>query len=58
MSEWIEEKPTMHLRWEVRIDCDGRCETLQQKWEITRGGTGKVEYSDEWRDVPRQETDK
>lgn len=51
MGQWTEEKPTMHLRWEVRVDCHGRCETLQQLWKITRGENGRVLYKEEWRDV-------
>lgn len=47
MPEWTEEKATMELRFQ-----DGK---LQQKWEVTHGGTGRVEYSEEWRDVPAVE---
>jgi hypothetical protein len=54
MSEWTEEKPTMQLRWVDRYVGTTLVHVLQQKWEITRGGTGKVEYSDEWRDVPKK----
>lgn len=58
MPEWTEEKPTMELRfmryklWVGPAPFDFRIERrLQQKWEIVNGGTGKVEYIDEWRDV-------
>ena len=59
MTAWTEETPTMELRlvrppakqepgWIVHYLKD----RLQQKWKITRGGEGRVEYTEEWRDVP------
>jgi hypothetical protein len=47
MGQWTEEKPTMYLRFVIR---DGRY-ILQQQWKITRGGLGRIEYTEEWRDV-------
>jgi hypothetical protein len=49
MSEWKKEEATNELRF-----VGGR---LQQKWLITCGGLGRVEYSEEWRDVPAVEVE-
>ena len=57
MPAFVEEKPTMELRWSPDdIQGEQYAEDrfwLQQKWLITRGGEGNgVEYTEEWRDVP------
>lgn len=56
MGSWVEEKPTMHLRFVGRRMKDGEFtyveRRLQQLWKIAKGGLGRVEYSEEWRDVP------
>lgn len=55
MGQWVEEKPTMDLRWHVYWREDGEMRwserVLQQLWKITKGGTGRVYYVEEWRDV-------
>ena len=62
MGSWIEEKPTMELRWAERETVVQNIDNmnvyklhphLQQLWKIARGGLGRVEYTEEWRDVPR-----
>lgn len=56
MGSWVEEKPTERLRFVSRRMKDGEFtyveKRLQQLWKITRGGLGRVEYLEEWRDVP------
>lgn len=58
MTQWVEEKPTMELRWVQKTspadDAYGLeiGMTLQQLWKIAKGGTGRVYYTEEWRDVP------
>jgi hypothetical protein len=54
MNGWTTERPTMILRWVDRYVGTTLVSVLQQKWEITRGGTGAVEYTEEWRDVPKK----
>jgi hypothetical protein len=59
MAEWTKEEVTpeiRRLRYRVAtgpnpLDVAVR-EQLQQKWRVTKGGTGKVEYSEEWRPLP------
>jgi hypothetical protein len=57
--KWTDEKPTMQLRWRYRRVQTGKNpldigveKTLQQLWIVTRGLGGKVEYVEEWRDLP------
>lgn len=55
MAQWVEEKPTMELRWvrgEVYSANEVAADRLQQLWKIAKGGTGRVYYTEEWRDVP------
>lgn len=60
MMKFMEEKPTNEFRWLrkpfIRADASGWTrwteDTLQQKWSVTIGRGGAVEYLDEWRDVP------
>ena len=54
MTEWTKEECTNELRW-IRKGRLGPF--LQQKWKITKGGTGKVTYEEEWRDVPVTEAE-
>jgi hypothetical protein len=64
MTEWTESKPTNELRWyETRLLSiapggglgNVTRRVLQQKWLVTKGGTGKVEYLEEWREIPTVE---
>lgn len=58
-KEWIDEKPTMELRFRLYRVLKGPNpfdigieRRLQQKWKITRGGGGDgVKYEEVWRDV-------
>jgi hypothetical protein len=50
MGRWVEEKPTMQLRFV----CRDEVKVLQQLWKITKGDMGRVYYIEEWRDVPLQ----
>lgn len=61
MTTFENDKPTHELRWRrerfVRIAEGGGCEpyyrdTLQQKWKVAKGMGGRVDYVEEWRDVP------
>lgn len=61
MSHFEDAKPTHELRWKrerfVRVQEGGGIEpwyqdTLQQKWQVAIGRGGRVDYVDEWRDVP------
>lgn len=60
MGSWVDAKPTMYLRWVQKTSPSDDAYglevgmTLQQLWKIARGGLGRVEYSEEWRDVPVQ----
>ncbi len=47
MGQWIEQKPTMHLRFVIR----GGKYILQQQWKVTRGENGRILYTEEWRDI-------
>lgn len=47
MGQWTKETPTMHLRYVIR----GGKYILQQRWNIEKGGLGRVFYTEEWRDV-------
>ena len=59
MADFTKEEATTELRWltypiqrgPAPFDLEWR-ETLQQKYRVTRGEGGKVEYSEEWRDIP------
>jgi hypothetical protein len=64
MTKWTEAKPTNELRWHetrlLSIAPGGGLgnvtrRVLQQKWLVTKGGTGKVEYFEEWREIPTEE---
>lgn len=56
MGQWVEAKATNELRFVERKLSDGEFtyieKRLQQLWKISRGGLGRVEYSEEWRDIP------
>lgn len=66
MTTFEDKQATHELRWRrerfVRVEAGGGVEpwfrdTLQQKWKIARGHGGRVEYVDEWRDVPVETAD-
>ena len=58
MTDFEKAEPTNELRW-VMVPMVGpnKLDTsyerrLQQKWNITQGRAGRVEYSEVWRLVP------
>lgn len=59
MTDFTKEEATNELRFFPKLFMTGPQEfeysgsyALQQRWKITRGGLGRVDYTEEWRDVP------